>query len=107
MSALAFPKDPPRVVSKRKAKHLEQMLETQTRIQVRLRDGYKCRVPTCKRSGTHLHHIVYRSKSKVLRWALNNLLYLCPEHHGLVHAKALKIAGTGLKPRFTSQSWMR
>lgn len=39
----------------------------------------------------HLHHIVYRSRSKKLRWAVSNLCYLCVAHHDLEHAGKITI----------------
>lgn len=60
---------------------------------VKKRDGNRCRIPRCRRYGKHLHHIVYRSKSKGLRWATSNTCLLCVDHHRLEHAGEITIRG--------------
>lgn len=57
------------------------------------RDQGRCVVPRCWQYGKHLHHIVYRSKSKGLRWATSNTCLLCTDHHRLEHAGEITITG--------------
>jgi 5-methylcytosine-specific restriction endonuclease McrA len=90
-SGFAFPKGALRVEVKREKRLTLGELERRARVAVRLRDGFKCVVPGCKDEGIHLHHIVYRSRSKALKWAVHNLCYLCVAHHDLEHAGKITI----------------
>jgi len=92
-SVLALPKGPLRVDEKRAKRLTDESLEAAARKAVRARDGKRCAVPGCRDAGVHLHHIVYRSKSKKLRWATSNLIYLCLAHHRLEHAGRITISG--------------
>lgn len=60
---------------------------------VKARDHNRCVVPRCGRWGAHMHHVVYRSKSKGLRWATANNCLLCTTHHQLEHAGEITIRG--------------
>lgn len=91
--SLAFPKGPLRVDDKRQKRIADESLEDAARKAVRLRDGARCSVPGCREAGAHLHHIVYRSRSKKLRWATSNLCFLCVVHHALEHAGRIHISG--------------
>jgi len=90
---LAFPKSEPRVITNRRREKLVARDERACREIVRKRDGGKCRIPGCKERATELHHIVYRSKSKRLRWLPQNLVSLCTDHHRLQHAGIISISG--------------
>lgn len=94
-SMLAFPKARrgKLQVEQKRAKRLtlaEQ--EREARRLVRLRDHGKCKVPGCKERSEHLHHVIYRSKSKRLKWAPENLVSLCAGHHGMVHAGRIAVS---------------
>jgi hypothetical protein len=45
--------------------------------------------PVCGRKGCHAHHIFPRRK-RVLRWDINNGIYLCPVCHDLAHKQQSK-----------------
>ena len=93
-SDLKFPKALElRVEAKRRKRITDQALEREARAQVRARDGNRCAVPGCREHGEHLHHIVYRSKSKALRWRTSNLCFLCRAHHAMEHAGKITISG--------------
>jgi hypothetical protein len=92
-SQLAFPKGKLGVELKRTKRLTGKALEAAARKAVRLRDGRRCSVPGCREDGIHLHHIIYRSKSKRLLWAPSNLCYLCVAHHRLEHAGRITITG--------------
>jgi len=92
-SVLAHPKGALRVEEKREKRLTDESLEDKARKAVRLRDGKRCTVPGCREDGVHLHHIVYRSRSKTLRWATSNLCFLCVAHHRLEHAGRITITG--------------
>lgn len=89
----AIPKPEPRVVTKRRNDKLDAKNERAAREITRKRDLNHCRIPDCRERAEHLHHIVYRSKSKRLRWATENLCWLCTDHHRLVHAGEIRISG--------------
>lgn len=81
-----------RAAKKRKAK-LDARDERACREIVRARDHGHCRIPNCRERSEHLHHLVYRSKSRGLRWDPRNLVSLCADHHALVHAGVITITG--------------
>jgi 5-methylcytosine-specific restriction endonuclease McrA len=89
----AIPKPEPRVVTKTRRAKLDAKDERAAREIVRKRDGGKCRIPGCLERATELHHLVYRSKSRGLRWHPANLVPLCREHHQLEHAGVIQISG--------------
>src|SRR5262245_7870868 len=92
-SGLKFPKAEPRIVAKKRKQKLDAKNERACREIVRARDGGRCRIPNCNERSEHLHHVVYRSKSKRLRWDPRNLASLCADHHALVHAGIIQISG--------------
>ncbi len=92
-SMLAFPKGQPGVALKRAKRLTDESQEDVARKAVRKRDGRRCAVPGCREDGVHLHHIVYRSKSKKLRWQTSNLCFLCTAHHAWEHAGKITITG--------------
>jgi 5-methylcytosine-specific restriction endonuclease McrA len=67
--------------------------ERECRRLVQKRDDKRCTIPGCRQSGRHMHHIVYRSKSRGLRWATSNNCLLCTDHHRLAHAGVITIRG--------------
>lgn len=91
--SLAFPKGKLAVEAKREKRLTDESLEDAARKAVRLRDGARCTVPGCREAGVHLHHIVYRSRSKKLHWATSNLCFLCVAHHRLEHAGRIRVTG--------------
>lgn len=88
-----IPKPEPRCVTKKRAEKVDAKNERAAREIVRKRDHGKCRIPGCTERAVHLHHIVYRSKSKALRWDPRNLVSLCVDHHRLEHAGEIQISG--------------
>lgn len=90
---LAHPKPTPRVITRKKAEKVDAKAERECRDAVKKRDKKKCVVPGCKEFGAHLHHIVYRSHSKKLRWVTGNCCLLCVDHHRLEHAGKIQISG--------------
>jgi 5-methylcytosine-specific restriction endonuclease McrA len=92
-SRSAIPKGEPRVVTKARKQKQDAKAERAAREIVRKRDGGKCRIPGCFERATELHHIVYRSRSKGLKWAPANLVSLCGDHHRLEHAGVISIRG--------------
>jgi 5-methylcytosine-specific restriction endonuclease McrA len=91
--ACALPKPEPRCVDKKRRQKLDAKDERACREIVRARDKGRCRIPNCSERAVHLHHIVYRSKSKRLRWNPANLASVCHEHHQLLHAHVIDITG--------------
>lgn len=89
----AIPKPEPRALTKKRRDKEDARDERAARWVTRQRDLGKCRVPGCGEKADHLHHIVYRSKSKKLRWRTENLCWLCTDHHRLVHAGEVRISG--------------
>jgi 5-methylcytosine-specific restriction endonuclease McrA len=88
-----IPKPEPRcITSKRRAK-LDAKAEREARAAVKARDKGRCRIPNCHERALHMHHIVYRSQSKKLRWVTSNLVSLCIDHHRLEHAGEIQISG--------------
>jgi 5-methylcytosine-specific restriction endonuclease McrA len=88
-----IPKPEPRCVTKKRRDKVDAKDERTCREITRKRDKGKCRIPGCKEAAVHLHHIVYRSKSKRLRWRTENCVWLCVDHHRLEHAGEITIAG--------------
>lgn len=89
----AIPKPEIRCVTKKRRDKLDAKDERACREIVRARDKGRCRIPNCNERAVHLHHIVYRSKSKRLRWNPANLVSLCVDHHRLEHAGEISISG--------------
>lgn len=57
------------------------------------RDGGTCRFPGCsRRSGLHVHHIVWWSNGGLTE--ADNLVVLCRHHHAAVHERAWEMTGT-------------
>ncbi len=93
-SGLAFPKGTNgkvRVEVKREKRLSGDAAEEACRAEVWKRYGRKCVVPGCKEWAVHQHHIVYRSRSKKLKYAPENRCPLCQAHHDLEHAGKITI----------------
>lgn len=88
-----IPKPEPRCVTKKRRDKQDAKSERAAREIVRSRDKGRCRIPNCHERSVHLHHLVYRSKSRGRRWDPANLVSLCVDHHQLVHAGEIQIAG--------------
>lgn len=93
----ALPKGELRAVTFRKRDLKDAKAERACRKVVKRRDDNRCVVPRCRNFGKHMHHIVYRSKSKGLRWATSNNCLLCVDHHRLEHAGEITIRGNADK----------
>lgn len=93
VKGLGNPKPEPRAVTRKRNAKLDAKAERAAREIVRKRDGGKCRIPGCGEKATELHHIVYRSKSRGLRWRPENLVSLCRGHHQMEHAGVIAISG--------------
>jgi hypothetical protein len=91
------PKPPIRAVGWKRRDLLDAKAERLCRAFVRKRDNKRCIIPRCQKYGSHMHHIVYRSKSKGLRWATSNNCLLCVDHHRLEHAGEITIRGNADK----------
>lgn len=89
----AIPKPESRRLEKKRRDKLDARDERAAREIVRKRDGGRCRIPNCNERAVHVHHVVYRSKSKRLRWRTENLVSLCADHHSLVHDGTITISG--------------
>lgn len=92
-TGLRFAKPELRASTKKRREKLDAQNERAARAIVRKRDHGHCRIPNCKERSEHLHHIVYRSRSKSLRWLPANLVSLCADHHALVHGGVIQISG--------------
>jgi hypothetical protein len=93
VKGLGNPKPELRAVTKKRRAKLDARNERAAREIVRKRDGGKCRIPGCREQARHVHHIIFRSKSRGQRWNPANLVNLCPDHHRLVHAGVVSISG--------------
>ncbi len=86
-------KPEPRCVTKTRKAKVDAQDERAARAAVKARDKGRCRIPNCNERAIHVHHIVFRSQSKRLRWRTENLLSLCGEHHQLAHSRIIEISG--------------
>jgi len=64
-------------------------VEKETYRNVYVRDGGRCRLCGSYKN-LHLHHIIYRSESKLLINDVKNCIMLCSECHRLVHSNKNK-----------------
>jgi hypothetical protein len=93
-SALAFPKASAGrlgVEVKRTKRLSNAEAEKACREEVWRRYGRKCNIPGCREKAVHQHHIVYRSRSRALKYAPENRAPLCQAHHELEHAGKITI----------------
>ncbi len=89
---VACPKPEPRCVTKKRREKEDARNERRCRELTRSRDKGRCRIPNCRERAAHLHHIVYRSKSKARRWVTGNCVWLCLNHHRLDHAGMITLS---------------
>lgn len=92
-SGLALPKPELSAKAKKRKQKLDAQNERAAREICRARDLGKCRIPGCTARAEHLHHLVYRSQSKALKWDPANLVSLCADHHRLEHGGVIQITG--------------
>jgi 5-methylcytosine-specific restriction endonuclease McrA len=90
-SALAFPKDPPRVVRKLTQDRAQAAAERKVRAEVLARDHRRCVVPGCRKSSSDLHHIKPRSLGGL--FVSKNLASCCRDHHRWITAGLLRVTG--------------
>jgi len=90
-SGFAFPKGTTRVEEKRASRLTDDAAERVCRMEVWRRYGRKCCVPGCKEPAVHQHHIVYRSRSRRLKYEPSNRAPICQAHHDLEHAGKITI----------------
>lgn len=88
---LGFPKGPARVEVRRDRRLDSEASERYCREEVWRLYGRKCNVPGCKEWAVHQHHIVYRSRSRALKYAPWNRAPICQNHHDLEHAGKITI----------------
>ena len=88
-----FPKPAIRAVTQKIRQLRDRQAERRCRTLTRLRDNGTCRIAGCRRSARHLHHLTYRSQTRRNRWATGRCLWLCVDHHRLVHAGEIRITG--------------
>lgn len=80
-----------RVEEKRDKRLSAEDAERKCRAEVWARYGRTCNIPGCREKAVHQHHIVYRSKSRRLKYAPENRAPLCQAHHDLEHAGKITI----------------
>ena len=90
-AGFAYPKGALRVEAKREKRLSSEDAEKACREEVWRRYGRKCGIPGCKEPAVHQHHIVYRSKSKRLKYEPTNRAPICQVHHELQHAGKITI----------------
>lgn len=88
---LPFAKPEPRIVKKKEKQLAAAAQERACRLAVKKRDQGRCRVPGCRESGLHLHHIIYRSRGG--KWTTANCCLLCAIHHQLLHNGLIEVRG--------------
>ena len=92
-SVLGIPKGTPRLIDKATKRKDEAKAERECRKLTRARDKGRCRIPNCRESAQHLHHILFRSKSRIGKWDTRRCCWLCVTHHQMAHAHLIDIAG--------------
>ena len=90
-SALAHPKGTLGVEQRRGKRLTGEAAEDACRKEVWRLYGRKCAIPGCKERAVHQHHIVFRSKSRRLKYEPTNRAPICQAHHDLVHAGKIQI----------------
>lgn len=92
-SVLGIPKGKPCLIAKTEKRKLDAKAERECRIATRKRDKGRCRIPNCREHAQHLHHITFRSKSRLNKWHTGRCVWLCLEHHQMAHAHLIDISG--------------
>lgn len=66
---------------------IEDRLTKLVALVAKWRDGWTCQVggEYLFFTEAHAHHVENKSRGKVLRWVLFNLLTMCPKHHDWAH----------------------
>lgn len=90
-TGFTFGKGTPRVIDRIAQKASVAKQERDCRLAVKARDKGRCRVPSCKATSVHLHHVTFRSQGG--KWQSCNIVSLCVQHHQFVHAGLLSISG--------------
>jgi len=69
-----------------------EVMRSSQAYQVFTRDGWRCQVPNCRtRARLHAHHIIFRSRNGPdAAW---NLVTVCRQHHGMIHAGVIRARG--------------
>jgi len=94
----AIPKPEIRAVTRKRRALQDAQAERICRDVTRKRDHGRCRIPGCRGGARALHHIVYRSTSRIGLWQTRRVCWLCVDHHRLEHAGAITIAGNADRP---------
>lgn len=90
-SQFAHPKGTLRIEAKKRKKLDDADAERECREEVWRLWGRKCNIPGCKDIAVHQHHIVYRSRSRRLKFDPWNRAPLCQTHHELEHGGKIQI----------------
>src|SRR5712672_473483 len=91
-SGFKFKKGDLRVEAKRANRLMDEEAERVCREEVWRRYGRRCEVPGCiSRDHVEQHHIIFRSKSRRLKFAPENRAVLCKTHHDLRHGGKIEI----------------
>ncbi len=86
-AAGGIPKGPLRVEAKRERRVDNDKAERECRAETKRLYGLKCVIPGCKESApVHQHHVVFRSRSRALKYDPRNRRPVCQVHHDLIHA---------------------
>jgi 5-methylcytosine-specific restriction endonuclease McrA len=94
LARTATQKPRPRILSKwQKQLEKDRQWRDVSKV-VRKRDGGKCR--SCKKPGSQLHHIVYRSHGG--KDVAANLILTCDRCHAAIHAKVILVKFTLQNP---------
>lgn len=88
---VACPKGTPRVLERRKKRITDAEAERDCRAAVKRLYGTKCVIPGCEEPGAHQHHVVYRSRSRKLKYEPTNRRPVCTGHHQLIHAGVIHL----------------
>lgn len=83
------------MTSKKRKKKFERKSEKLWKELARKRAGNKCELCQNPHVQLNVHHIVNKSRCRLLRWDLQNALVLCPKHHtmGDISAHSLDYLG--------------
>lgn len=91
---LGFPKPEPRVLTKRTKRLTDAEQERICRAEVKRLYGVKCAIPGCRELGEHQHHIIFRSRSRALKYEPQNRRPICAGHHQLIHDGLITLTRT-------------
>lgn len=90
-SVFAIPKGKPRIEERREKRLDGGKAERECREAVWRLYGRHCGIPGCRDAGIHQHHIVYRARSRKLKYEPTNRVPLCAKHHQLLHLGKIEI----------------